>query len=1132
MARNKGYLVPGTVKTLDDRDKYPVADVNDIAGSRHIVQSDADRFNTIPKLRRKLGMECIVVYMTGGILTFKLFRLVNDPPSDITSPTDWEEIKTLTASEFNNLVTSSSLTTILTQYAKLTAIPDLSPYLKTTDANTTFAKITNVYTKAESDTNFASKTDYDQTVADLGKTIVDVVIPDVIKVNYNTEFNLGVKPLLPDKVDVTFADGTSGKVDVTWDDSTYNKIASGLQILLGSLSLPTGTKNAIVNVGQFIIVGAEVHEILSIDGTTPIPITAAYNTAFDDLPLPTRLKVNYTDGTTGFLDVDWSAASSAYGPTTLTAQTLTGAFILPQNVVQPSIPVLPTAEVAARVKPLEIVSDAQITIPTITTGTLFENAGIPTSNTVTLEDGTTTTLDIKWNTAGYNPFMIGKQFITGEYVLTPDVLNAAGIYPKAVIEIGTMPDICEVIDPPLIQIGMGVPIDNLILPDDVDVKILAYDGKISDGKATVEWNKTPYVPKTNEEGTTYDSSTKGEYSIFGTITPPTGVTNMTKLFAEIVVRVIPGTTYNITSIQNLTQTLANGSTAADVTTPATVVVNIDGTDGSTTTDDVSVVWTPDSNFDGTKAGSYTWYGDITLNSGKTTPDYTNSGNLRAKIDVTVADPVIVPTYTVQSIVHAGSTSVTEGDPLTAISAPTQVSVTILGSDGSTHTYNDVDVVWDYSSISADGTNVAITGTARNVDIDGQLVLNSITDKVVTNPSMLTAKYTVDIAVQTVVPTKLSVSSVSTTIPNIICNYGDLVTVVNDALAAYPTVDVTLSDGTGISGVPVTWDTSSYDGTKASTNQIIYGDLDVLYLNGLTPAVYNDSNIRASVTVNVGAAPVVNTLESYVTPTAVPVDNGTVEGAIPFPVSIIANVKEGGTDATKSLPITGWTFSTANTASAYDGTVAGNYLFTPTIDKSSITGYTGDPLVPDLTVIVKDPVISPVTYSTYETTMGSNLDDNVGMDQFNNDAFTKLADIASTGNGALENALYGIDDGSGDVDLSTRTVELRYLGTPSTPIPSPGVRVPLDGEDESVLTAFQNKLVSLGITDGAFGAVDSPISIIALNVVQPASSSTADIDSAKSVSYIQFNQQARNAKLMLRISDSGAYFPTPDPDNPY
>ena len=133
---------------------------------------------------------------------------------------------------------------------------------------------------------------------------------------------------------------------------------------------------------------------------------------------------------------------------------------------------------------------------------------------------------------------------------------------------------------------------------------------------------------------------------------------------------------------------------------------------------------------------------------------------------------------------------------------------------------------------------------------------------------------------------------------------------------------------------------------------------------------------------------------------------------------------------------------------------------------------------------------------------------------------------------MENALYGIDDGSGDVDLSTRTVELRYLGTPSTPIPSPGVRVPLDGEDESVLTAFQNKLVSLGITDGAFGAVDSPISIIALNVVQPASSSTADIDSAKSVSYIQFNQQARNAKLMLRISDSGAYFPTPDPDNPY
>ena len=1122
MARNKGYLVPATVKTLDDRDKYPVADVNDIAGSRHIVQSDADRFNTIPKLRRKLGMECIVVHTSGGVLTFKLFRLVNNPSSDITSVTDWEEIKTLSVSEFNNLVTSSSLTTILAQYAKIADLPDLAPYLKTTDAIATFAKKNDVYTKTESDTNFASKTAYDQTVTDLGKTVVDVVIPDIIKVNYNTDISAIT---LPDKVDVTFADGSTDKIDVTWDTTTYSKIVSGLQILLGSLTLPAGTKNAIVNVGQFIIVGTEIHEIASIDGTTPIPITAAYNTAFNDLPLPTRLKVNYTDGTTGFLDVDWSAASSTYGPTTLTTQTLTGTFILPQNVIQPSVPIQPTAKVAARVKPLEIVSDAQITIPTIITGTLFENAGIPTSNTVTLENGTTTTLDIKWNTAGYNPFMIGKQFITGEYILTPNVLNTASVYPKAVIEIGTMPDICEVIDPPLIQIGMGVPIGSLVLPSTVDIRLLAYDGTISNSTASVNWDTA---------NSNYDSSKVGEYYITGDVVTPAGVTNMTDIGAEITVKVVAGTTYNISSVQKLTQSLANGATAANVTTPSTVTVNIDGTDGSTTTDTVSVAWTPDPNFDGTKAGTYTWLGNITLNIGVTTPDYTNNGNLKAKIEVTVADPIVTTTYSIQSIAHAGSTSVTEGDPLTNIDAviPQQVSVTVLGSDGSTQTYNNVDVTWDYSSISTDGTNVAITGAARNVEIDGQLVLNSITDKVVANPSMLTAKYTVNIAVQTVVPTRLIVRSVNTTIPNISCNYGDPVTVVNNTLAAYPTVNVTLSDGTGISGVPVTWDTSSYDGTMASSNQVMYGNLNGTYLNGLTPPVYNDSNIRASVTVNVGAAPVVKTLDSYVTPSSVTVDNGTAEGAIPFPLSIIANVTEGGISNTKSLPITGWTFSTANTASAYDGTVAGNYLFTPTIDKSTIAGYTGNPVVPDLTVIVKDPIVSPVTYSTYEATMGSNLADNIGMNQFNNEAFTKLSNIASTGSDALENALYGIDNGSGDVDISTRTVEIRYLGTPSKQIPSPGIRVPLDGEDESSLTAFQNKLVTLGITDGAFGSTESPICVVALNIVQPASGSTADIDSAKSVSYIQFNQQTSNAKIMIRISDSGAYFPTPDQNNPY
>ena len=87
MAANKGYKVPMTVVTQDDRDKYPVVKTNDIAGGLHSVETISEMLS-IPFLRRRLGMQCYVSSLD------KTYRLISHTDNaDITIISNWEEIK-------------------------------------------------------------------------------------------------------------------------------------------------------------------------------------------------------------------------------------------------------------------------------------------------------------------------------------------------------------------------------------------------------------------------------------------------------------------------------------------------------------------------------------------------------------------------------------------------------------------------------------------------------------------------------------------------------------------------------------------------------------------------------------------------------------------------------------------------------------------------------------------------------------------------------------------------------------------------------------------------------------------------------------------------------------------------------
>jgi hypothetical protein len=86
MAANKGFKVPMTVVTQDDRDKYPVVNTNDVAGGLHSVDTIGDMLS-IPYLRRRLGMRCYVTSLE------KEYKLISHTDADITIIANWEEVK-------------------------------------------------------------------------------------------------------------------------------------------------------------------------------------------------------------------------------------------------------------------------------------------------------------------------------------------------------------------------------------------------------------------------------------------------------------------------------------------------------------------------------------------------------------------------------------------------------------------------------------------------------------------------------------------------------------------------------------------------------------------------------------------------------------------------------------------------------------------------------------------------------------------------------------------------------------------------------------------------------------------------------------------------------------------------------
>ena len=992
----------------------------------------------------------MLVYITS---TGTMWKLINDPTTDFTNLPDWEEVKILTKKEFDDVQKGPK------------------------------------------------------------NTVVAVQRLDVIKVPYNTNISAIALPIA---VNVTLGDGSSATYPVVWNTTTYNPVDSGMQIINGDLTLPSGVLNSLVNITQHILVGAETHIIATLLDPTPLDtLTPAYGTAFSDLKLPNQVKVKYVDGTTGILSVDWSGSKAGYNPTSTGSQTLIGDLILPSNVSQPvSGDIHPSIDIAAMTVPLQIVSDNPIPdLPDVVEGTAYTSLTLPATNIVTLSDGSTDTLKIKWLPYSYNPTYIGKQVITGEYVVPSKYLNDANVYPKVNITVETIPDVISVDDCGPVNVAAGTPLSSIVFPTTTKAKLLYYDGSTKDITVPVTWN-------TASAG--YDPVLGGDYYFDGTITLPPNTTNITNIQPQFHVKLAPTITYFVGSVSPLSQTVANGTLESTITKPSTVAITIEGTDGSKVNGTASVVWDTASTpaYNATTPGLYVYYGVITP-IGSSAP---NSKGLKATYTVDVQPVALPTTYTVSGWTPDTSNSsvtCTENDLLATITSvpPTTLQVTYKGSNGTTATV-PANITWNFAPVSDDGVSVRTLGYDYSYTIYGTIDLTSAGFPAgITNPSPVTPTYTVYVTKKTSASTSHDiVDSVTSTLPDISIPYdtnkANGITLVNNQLSntIYSLVDIQAKKPTGAyyprTNVSVTsWKVSNVDCSVSDATYIVTGTLANLESSD---NIYNDNNVPVVVMVRIGSAPITKTITSFVTPTVINVPYGTALADIGLDKTITMNITTNGVVGSTPVNVT-W-----NT-SKYNPTLAGTYKFTCTVstDLSQFTNASDVGTTIPLPVYTVEVVAPPVTYS-----VKSMVTDPLGtITLTEGDPIGSLISALP----ATADVIYTDSNGSPD-----KTVTANITWATST-ISSNGSTININGVDVTYTAKGTIDLTSAGFPSG----ITNPLGVTAnytVVVKAKAVPTTYTVVTAPAIQYASATEGDLLSTLTFKSPQDIQYIASTDPSN--
>lgn len=752
----------------------------------------------------------------------------------------------------------------------------------------------------------------DPVIAHLGKTFADVG--------------------LVSEVDVMLSDGSQTKVTVQWAPGAFDGNVVGDYPVQGTLQVaPEINPDGKVVEALISVINPMTKFIVSVDALPPVYVLSG--TAFDDLNLPSTVKVTYNDNTTEVLGIKWKPET--YGTTPLRYQMI-GDLVLTDEYSNPTNKVA-NIDVYARLNIISVdaLSDIYVALNTPVSG-----LSLPSMARVTYHDQTTGMVLVYWDTTPYVSNLGGTYVLEGNLDLNVTTSNNDGI--KANVRVIVRKNITWVDNPVPLSVPYGTPFADIGAPDSVSVKY--NDG--TTGMLAVIWSPAGY-----------NGMLEGDYNLLGAVELPDGITNSAGINATVKVTVLqrPKAIQSYAAVAP--RSVPFGTAVSDIlpALPGSVQVTYDNGD----TEMLTVTWGA-GDYDGGVAGSYSLSGEFMLPAGVINPD-----NITASVTVSVERQFITGVTLVAATVPYGT-------PFNDLVFPPDIAVTYnngasgredvgwlhLGTYdptvpgdytfyGTILTRPEVDNPNGYQGqitfrvLAAPPNIVSVTvsdpvavayGTAaadlRTVHLPSQVNVNldngssrlvdvtwDLTPYSPTVPSAYTLQgglllpsdiTNTDDHAGSVVVTVDSRYIVSTTPGNpVSVAYGTTFADLQLPL----TVDVAYSDGT-TGQLPVIWDPTGYNNSIAAS-YLLSGAFEL----PLPPGTDNRQGVVPTVTVEVQA----QTFDLLsVLPESVVVDYGTVFGSVPKPASVNGTLDDGSSVV---LTVSSWD------PSGYQQSVPGSYRVT-------------------------------------------------------------------------------------------------------------------------------------------------------------------------------------------------------------
>ncbi len=187
-----------------------------------------------------------------------------------------------------------------------------------------------------------------------------------------------------------------------------------------------------------------VSEILSLEDFTQISVN--YGTLFSNVGLPLMVFATLNDTTTVPMQVNWNDGDPEYNGYTAGDYTFTGTLTDVDGIANNSGY---TASIIVTVSdpPKEIVSVETQTDITVPNGTAYNQINFPSTVVVTLEDNSTPSVVVYWNsgTPAYDGDTAGTYVFKGTLATGNGIANTAGIYASVNVIVETPPDAPPVI---------------------------------------------------------------------------------------------------------------------------------------------------------------------------------------------------------------------------------------------------------------------------------------------------------------------------------------------------------------------------------------------------------------------------------------------------------------------------------------------------------------------------------------------------------------------------------------------------------------------------------------------------------------------------------------------------------------